>query len=424
MSAVSKMVLKGDIVSSESLGELRTIENGYICLKNGVITSVSDTLPEEFSKVPAEDCTGMLIMQSFCDMHLHAPQYPMLGLGMDLPLVEWLNTYTFPLEARFADADYARKVYRRLARDLIHKGTTRVAMFSSMHTDSTLVLMEELENAGVTGYVGKVNMDRHGGADLEETTEESMRETLRWLDECSRFKKIKPMLTPRFTPSCTDELMRFLGDLSKERGLPVQSHISENQTEISWVRELRPSCAEYWDTYYESGLWHDRTLMAHCVHSSERELKAMRDFGVTAVHCPSSNTNISSGVMPLRHMLDVNVKVVLGSDIAGGSTLNPFRVVDDVIKTSKIRSIMDGWKTRPLDETEAWYLATSAAAPWFGAAPGFAVGNKLHAIVLDDSGLMRTGLSVTERFKRCFYKRQPNAVRAVWSEGEPVYIAE
>ena len=102
-----------------------------------------------------------LILQSFADLHLHAPQYPMLGMGMDLPLLDWLNAYAFPTEARFADTGYAREIYSRLARELIANGTTRVCMFSSLHTDATLILMEELEKAGVTGYVGKVNMDRN-----------------------------------------------------------------------------------------------------------------------------------------------------------------------------------------------------------------------------------------------------------------------
>ena len=117
-------------------------------------------------------------------MHLHAPQYPMLGMGMDLPLLDWLNTYTFPTEANFKDTNFARKVYKELAKKLIANGTTRVAMFSSMHKEATLILMEELEKAGVTGYVGKVNMDRNGGVDLQETTEESISETIDWLNKC------------------------------------------------------------------------------------------------------------------------------------------------------------------------------------------------------------------------------------------------
>ena len=207
-------VLRGNIIQAPRLGELDIREHGYLVLEDGVVQGVYDALPQALASAPITDYGDRLIMQSFVDMHLHAPQYPMLGMGMDLPLLDWLNTYTFRTEARFADPDFARRTYRRLASDLITNGTTRVCMFSSLHTEATWILMEELERAGVTGYVGKVNMDRNGAPGvLEETTEESMRETLRWLDACQDLRHIKPILTPRFTPSCTDDLMDRLGKL-------------------------------------------------------------------------------------------------------------------------------------------------------------------------------------------------------------------
>ena len=242
-------ILKGNLVSAPALGKLEIVEHGCLVLNDdGSIASVEKAVPQN-ADAEVIDYGDALIMPSFVDMHLHAPQYPMLGMGMDLPLIDCLNTYTFKTEARFEDNDYARRIYQKLASDLITSGTTRVCMFSSLHTDATLILMEELEKAGVTGYVGKVNMDRNGSPELQETTEQSKRETLRWLDACKRFKTVKPILTPRFTPSCTDELMNWLGKLADERGLYVQSHLSENKGEIAWVRELCPDCAQYWESY-------------------------------------------------------------------------------------------------------------------------------------------------------------------------------
>ncbi len=218
-------VLRGNIVSAPELGRLDVTEHGYLVLEDGRIAGVFDRLPERYAAAPCTDYGDALVMQSFADMHLHAPQYPMLGMGMDLPLLDWLNTYAFPTEARFADPDYARRIYRRLASDLITNGTTRVCMFSSLHTEATWILMEELERAGVTGCVGKVNMDRNAlPGVLEETTEQSVRETLRWLEGC-RFAHVKPILTPRFTPSCTDELMGRLGR-SPRSGASASSPIS------------------------------------------------------------------------------------------------------------------------------------------------------------------------------------------------------
>jgi len=416
-------ILKGNIVSAPRLGEPDITEHGCMVLEDGVITGVFSEVPEAFRNVPAEDYGDCLILQSFADLHLHAPQFPMLAMGMDLPLLDWLNAYAFPTEARFADEDYARTVYRRLARELIENGTTRVCMFSSLHRRATLILMDELEKAGVTGFVGKVNMDRNGAPGvLEETTEDSMAETLRWLDECGDFPHIRPILTPRFTPSCTDRLMTFLGDLARERNLPVQSHLSENHREMEWVRELHPDCAQYWETYAKFGLWNERTVMAHCVHSDPREREAMRRAGVTAVFCAASNNNICSGVAPVKAMLAEGLKVALGSDIAGGDTLRMFDVVASSIRASKDRRIMDNWQTAFLTVPEAWYLGTTAGAKFFGGGDGFAPGDRLHAIVLDDSGLVEPTrpLSVRERFERCVYLRQPDAIRAVWSDGRKV----
>ena len=155
-------ILKGNIVSAPVCGRLDVTEHGYLIAENGVITGVYPVLPEQYAGASVEDYGDCLIVQSFADLHLHAPQYPMLGMGMDLPLLDWLNAYAFPTEARFAEPDYARAVYRQLAGELVSHGTTRVCMFSSLHTDATLILMDELEKAGITGYVGKVNMDRNG----------------------------------------------------------------------------------------------------------------------------------------------------------------------------------------------------------------------------------------------------------------------
>ena len=419
-------ILKGTIVSAPTLGKLETTENGYLVAEDGVITGVFPTLPEQYAQAPVEDHGDALILQSFADLHLHAPQYPMLGMGMDLPLLDWLNAYAFPTEARFADPAYAREIYKKLARELVENGTTRVCMFSSLHTDATLILMEELEKAGVTGYVGKVNMDRNSAPGLlEETTEESRRETLRWLEACQDFQHVKPILTPRFTPSCTDTLMEFLGKLAAERDLPVQSHLSENQAEMDWVRRLHPDCPQYWETYAKYGMWNSRTVMAHCVWCDGRERQAMKDAGVTVVHCADSNQNICSGVAPVRVMLNEGLKVALGSDIAGGDHLSMFDVVASSIRASKARRILDDWQTDFLTVREGWYLGTSAGAAYFGEQPGFAPGNPLHAIVLADGQLPQPHpLTAAERLERCVYLRQPGAIRAVWSAGRKVFSAE
>ena len=419
--------LKGDILYPVTMQTLAEHKGGYVVLSDsGEILFVGDKLEEKYADVPVTDYGDNLIIPAFVDMHLHAPQYPMLGMGMDMELIDWLSAYVYKTEARFADAEYARRIYHKLADELISWGITRVVMFSSLHTEATWILMEELEKAGVTGYVGKVNMDRNAAPGvLEETTEESISETLRWLEESEKFQYIKPMLTPRFIPTCSDEVMTFLGRLMAERNLPGQSHLSENDKEIEWVRELHPDCAQYWEAYAKFGFWNERTLMAHCVWSDERERKAMRDAGVTVVHCADSNLNVCSGFPPVRKMLDEGLKVALGSDIAGGDHLNMFDVVSASIRSSKARYMIDEKKTPFLTVPEGWYLGTSAGAAFFGEKPGFASGNPLHAIVLADDKLFQPKeLDPAQRLERSVYRRQPDAIRAVWSAGRKVYAVE
>ena len=409
------VILHGNIVHAPAFGTLETIPGGYLILEDGVLQALCPSLPEQYAACPVTDYGDALIMPSFADLHLHAPQYPMLGMGMDLPLLDWLDTYTFRTEARFSDNAYARRVYRQLARDLITSGTTRVAMFSSRHTDATLILMEELERAGVTGCVGKVNMDRNAGPSQEETAE-SVAETLRWLESC-RFELVKPILTPRFTPACTNELLEALGKLAAERALPVQSHLSENTGEIAWVRELHPDCRAYWESYQKYGLWKDRTLMAHCVHSGAGEQEAMAGAGVWAVHCAASNTNLCSGTAPVRELVERGVSVALGSDIAGGDQLAMNKVVVMSIRASKIKQMETGAPF--LTVPEAYYLGSSAGHAYFGGGAGFQPGHKLHAIVVDDAAMPEPAreLSLSERFERSVYLMEKRHIKAVYSEG-------
>ncbi len=408
------MIIKGSFLESIDANTIDYFE-GFLRLDD------AGTIQERGTEVHARpgeevhDYTGKLILQGFCDMHLHAPQYPMRALGLNLTLLDWLKEHTFPAEKAFGEEGYARRVSENLAKELVQNGTTRVAMFASLHTDSTLVLMEVLEKAGICGYVGKVNMDRNGCTQYEETSEESKRETLRFLEKSERFENIRPIVTPRFTPCCTDELMAFLGELVQSRNLPIQSHISENANEIAWVLELCPSCKSYFETYERWGLWNERTIMAHCVHSDEKEQEAMRKAGVYAAHCPSSNVNLMSGCAPVHEMLNKGLHVVLGSDIAGGDELSMLRVMRSAIQTSKIRTIYED--IPPIDAKAAYYMSTTAAQPYFGGGVGFAAGDKLHAVVVDDSRHIGT-FTPTERLEQAVYLAEKSDICAVYANGK------
>ena len=415
-------VLKGNIVQAPALGELQITEQGYLVLEDGVIRGVYDRLPLEYATAPLVDYGQALVMQSFADMHLHAPQYPMLGMGMDLPLLEWLDTYTFPTEARFADTDYARRIYRRLATDLITNGTTRVYVLLPPH---------------------RCHVDPHGGAGagrrhrLCGQGEHGPQRPARHLAgdhggicpgdaAVAGGMSFRPRQAhsdpPASPPSCTDELMAALGRLAQEKGLYVQSHLSENLGEIQWVKELHPDCQQYWETYDKYGLWKEHTIMAHCVHSDRRECDAMRRAGVVVAHCAGSNINLCSGVSPVREMLQQGIWVTLGSDIAGGACLPMYKVATMSIRASKIKRIETDWSEDFLTVPEAYYLATSSGHRYFGDGDGFAPGNRLHAIVVDDGDFTEAShpLTVRERFERAIYMLHRHNITAVWSDGRCV----
>ena len=417
-------VVKGNLCFSRSMDELALMEHSHIVVEGGRVAGVFRTLPERYAQLPVLDYGEQLILPGMTDLHIHAPQFAFRGLGMDMELLEWLNTYTFPEESKYKELEYADRAYSSFVEHLLHSTTTRAAIFATIHVPATKLLMQKLDEAGLSCYVGKVNMNRNSPVYLREiSTNQALRDTESWLCETKEaYRNVKPILTPRFTPSCTDELMSWLGKLAAERGLYVQSHLSENKGEIAWVKELCPDCAQYWESYDRAGLWKDHTVMAHCVHSDEREREAMREHGVVTAHCAGSNINICSGVAPVRTLLREGNLVTLGSDIAGGALLAMNKVITMSIRASKFRHMQSDGKDEFLTVEEGYYLGSSAGHEYFGGHGGFVPGDYIHAIVVDDSDFTEAAhpLSVRERFERAIYMMHRHNIVSVWSEGKNV----
>ena len=340
-------------------------------------------------------------------------------------LLDWLNTNAFPEEAKFADLDYAQRAYSLFVEDLRRGATTRAAVFATLHGPATRVLMELLEASGLCAFVGKVNMDRNSPDILrEESAEASARATVEWLEQTAgKYRRVKPILTPRFIPSCSDELMERLAGIQRTFGLPVQSHLSENQGEVEWVRELCPSASCYGDAYASFGLFGGGvpTIMAHCVLSGEEEIAMLRERGVWVAHCPASNTNIASGIAPVRRFLDEGLRVGLGSDVAGGHSTSLFRAMADAIQVSKLRWRLQDQSLKPLTVEEAFWLGTAGGGAFFGPVGSFLPGCELDAVVVDDRHLATTrALTVRERLERVVYLSEDRDVAAKFVQGRQV----
>ena len=421
-------ILKGNIIYSKDLTELAVCEHGYLVCRNGLAEGVYPTLPFKLGGNPIHDYGDCLIIPGLVDLHLHAPQYSFRGLGMDMELLEWLETNTFPEESKYKDIEYAKKAYTIFADNMRRSATTRACIFATIHRPATLLLMDLMEKAGLSTYVGKVNMDRNAPDHLREETQESAAETLEWIKDVlhRKYENTRPILTPRFTPSCTDELMEELKKLQMRYGLPLHSHLSENRSEVEWVKDLCPWAEFYGDAYDRFGLFGADcpTVMAHCVYSDDREIARMKENGVFVAHCPESNMNVSSGIAPVRKFLEDGLNVGLGSDVAAGSTENLFRAMAHAVQASKLRWSLMGENLSPLTVEEVFYMATKGGGGFFGQVGSFEPGYEFDALVLDDSGLSHPQpLDIRSRLERMIYLADERVIKAKYVKGREVDLS-
>ncbi len=420
-------IIKGHFICTEKPSEFSVYPNHYLVAEDGIIEGLYDVLPEKYAGVPVQDYGDRMIMPGCVDLHVHAPQYSYRGLGMDMELLEWLETNTFPEESKMKDINYAKKSYSIFVENLRKSATTRACIFATVHREATLLLMDMLENAGLCTMTGKVNMDRNCPDYIREASADaSAKETIQWVEDVlnRHYKNTYPILTPRFTPSCTDELMTKLKEIQIKYNLPLQSHLSENPGEIEWVRELCPTSEYYGDAYAMFGLFGNdcKTVMAHCVYSDEREIRRMKDNGVFIAHCPESNMNIASGIAPVRTYLEEGMHVGLGSDVAGGATENMFTAMAHAIQASKLRWRLADQSLKPLTAPEAFYMASKGGGAFFGKVGSFEPGYELDAVVLDDSRLKHPQeLTLDKRFERLIYMADDREIYAKYVRGSQLF---
>ena len=426
MKQKQTFALKGNLIYTKEIGTLEILEQHYLVCEEGKVQGIYPELPEQLCGIPVEELGDRLIIPGLTDLHVHAPQYSFRSLNMDMELLEWLETNTFPEESKFQDLDYAKKAYGIFTENVQHSATTRACIFATIHNEATLLLMDQLEEAGIAAMVGKVNMDRNSPDYLRETSaEESAKATRAWIQAVAErhYEHVQPILTPRFTPSCSDELMELLHGIQKETGLPVQSHLSENPGEIAWVQELCPWSKFYGDAYDHFGMFGGecRTIMAHCVYSGEEEIQRMKEHGVFIAHCPESNTNLSSGIAPVRRYLDEQIPVGLGSDVAGGTTENLFAAMRHAIQASKLRWRLSDQSLQPLNMEEVFYLASKGGGAFFGKVGSFEPGYEFDAVILDDARLEHPQtLTVKQRLERVIYLGDEREVAGKYVAGRKV----
>lgn len=420
---MSDFILHGNIIYSENKDKLIINEGGYAVCKDGISAGVYDSIPDEYKDLEVIECGDRLVIPGFTDLHVHAPQYGFRSVGMDCELLDWLNRHAFPEESKYADNEYAKRAYSIFVKDLAAGFTTRACIFGTLHREATVILSEMIEKTGLKAMVGKVNMDRNSPDYLrEQSWESSISETKQFINDLKGFKNVRPIITPRFVPSCTDELMEGLKEIIDETGLPVQSHLSENPEEIKLVKSLCPDCDTYADVYDKYDMLSGSAIMAHCVHLPEREIELLKKTGTFAAHCPESNMNLASGISPVSRLLSEGIKVGLGSDVAGGTTLSIPKAMSLAIQNSKIYWRYISSEYVPLDLENVFYMATEGGGEFFGKAGSFKPGYEFDALVLDDENIKTTvEFDLKERLERLIYMGDNSNIVSKYVSGVKIF---
>ena len=398
-------LLHGDIVYSESRDSLTVRENAILAVEDGKVRDIyaPDALPEDLRPLPVTDYDRSLIIPAFTDMHVHAPQYEERGIRMDLLLSDWLNQCTFPEEAKFADPDYARLVYRQFAQDLVRQGTLHAVVFATLHAGATDILMELLEEQGIDAFVGKVNMDIHSPDFLCETVEESLRGTEAWLERHSGTEsRVRPILTPRFAPTCSFPLLQGLGALAKKYHTGVQTHLVESKWEAAESVSMYPECGSDAGIYERAGLLGEGpSIFAHVIFPTAEDLRIMKKYGSFAVHCPDATTNIIAGIAPVAAEQAEGIRVALGSDVGAGHSLAVYRQAARAVQLSKLKEFYEPMESGTISFANAFYMATKEGGSLFGKTGSFEKGYDFDALVItgqEDAGVPLDAAGRLERF--------------------------
>ena len=411
-------IYRGTIVYSKDRDTLAVHENSYIAVDEGIVEGIYPVLPEKFAGLPVTDFGERILIPAFSDLHVHAPQYPQRGLAMDKKLYEWLNDYTFPLEAKYADPEFARAVYDAFAADLIANGTLHAAIFGTIHREATGYLISKLENLGLDAFVGKVNMDTASPEYLCESTEESLRETELFLEEHFGNKFAKPILTPRFAPTCSKELMAGLGKLGAKYGVGVQTHLVESLWEEAEAKRCFPDVSCDTEIYEKAGLMDNGPVIgAHFIFPSENDISILKKHGGYAVQCPDATINVIAGIMRTSFLADQGVNLAYGSDIAGGHRIGIFGQAAKSVQLSKLKAFYEPDGNEVIPFARAFYMATKEGGAVFGKVGSLEPGYAFDALVIEPMADPFIGITPAESVERFAYIGEPKDIAARYLKG-------
>ena len=341
----------------EGVSASRHNSRGGVLIRNGRIeaTGNGEDLRRDFPQARVSDYGEALILPGFVDAHVHYPQTAIIA-SWGKRLIDWLNTYTFPEEMRFADPDYAAEMARRFFDLSLANGTTTVASYCTIHPESVEAFFAEARRRNLCALAGKTCMDRNAPEGLRDTAQSAYDDSKRLLERWHGIDRLTYAITPRFSPTSTREQLEALGALwSEHPECPMQTHLSEQTDEVAWVAELFPEARDYLDTYETTGLLREGGLYGHAIHLTPRERERLHETGAALIHCPTSNTFIGSGLFDMDGLMGEGQIVGLATDTGGGSSFSMLRTMAAAYEVAQLRG-------RALHPSELIWLATTGSA--------------------------------------------------------------
>ncbi|MFK7858956.1 MAG: guanine deaminase [Granulosicoccus sp.] len=439
----------GLFMHTPCMGKLEVLDNALIHVNaDGNIESVIEHHHADFkqarhraSQSSALTTLGkdQLIIPGLVDLHIHAPQWPQLGMALHLPLEDWLQKHTFPLEARYHDLTFAQSVYPSLVKTLLANGTTSAMYFATIHEEATTLLASICLELGQRAFVGRVAMDDttqcpdyYRDADAVASIAASER-NIQHIQQLSgnACQLVKPVITPRFIPSCSNDLLHGLGELASRHQCHIQTHCSESDWEHGYViNRLDKTDTQ---ALADFGLLGRHTVLAHSNFITDTDMQLIRDSGSGIAHCPLSNSYFANSVFPLRKTLRKSLSIGLGTDIAGGHSPSMFNACQHAVASSRMleagvdASITAGQRAQPgarINFLEAFYLATVGGATVLDSPTGtFVPGKQFDALLLNlDNPVNRLNEFVEaehwEDLLGCvIHNTQPCNIAQVWVAG-------
>lgn len=329
--------------------------HGGVLIEHGRIVAVGDgaTLRARAPLARVTDYGQSLISAGFVDAHVHYPQTAIIA-SWGKQLIDWLNTYTFPEEMRFADPAYATHIANRYLDLTLACGTTTVCTYATIHPASVDAIFTAAQARGLRLYAGKTCMDRNAPPGLLDTAQSAYDDSKALLEKWHGADRLNYVITPRFSPTSTPEQLAALGALwAANPGCLMQTHLSEQHAEIAWVKDLHPQSRDYLDTYETQGLLGERAVYGHAIHLTPREIARLTEAGASLVHCPTSNTFIGSGLFDMT--LARQIRTGLATDTGGGSSFSMLRTMAAAYEVAQLRG-------QSLHPSQLWWLATVGSA--------------------------------------------------------------